>query len=210
MRLKGPVGLPHQFCSASIVSVPLYLAPKALPKMLFWLVWLVEIVPGNWLALKEMPAPAFVRPLPVKQFCVIVLNWAPRVESVAPPKPVRPRPFPPLLAKVFFVISEFLGPPCSPSKRLLLKVLPVTQRIRMLRSWRQLMGAVVDLMALVPPRNVNPLMTIVTPSDPWGSSVLTSGLRGVTIDSLATRPQAPKPACAPLRVRVLLITTFSV
>src|SRR5438874_454692 len=93
--------------------------------MLFWLATLVEMVPGNCVALKRIPAPAIVRPFSVKQFWVTVLFCAPRAGSVVLPKLVSDSPSRPLLSKVFLVIDEFLGPPCKPSKTLLLNVLPL-------------------------------------------------------------------------------------
>src|SRR2546422_3926448 len=96
----------------------------ALPKMLFWWATLVEMVPAGWVALKKMPAPACEKPFIVKQFWVTVLLRAP-ASAVMLPKLVSVSPLRLFLSKVFWSITEFLGPPCSPSNRLLLKVLLV-------------------------------------------------------------------------------------
>ena len=51
---------------------------------------------------------------------------------------------------------------------------------------------------------------MIEPAEPVrSSSVLTNGFRGVTIDSLATRPRASMPACAPSNVKLLLRKRFS-
>src|SRR5687767_3016801 len=80
----GPVGLPHQLNWALMVSVPRYWAPMKLPKMLFWWATLVEMVPGNWVALKRIPAPAREKPFPVKQFLVMLSPCAPDGKPVPP------------------------------------------------------------------------------------------------------------------------------
>src|SRR3989442_15544743 len=106
--LKGPVGLPHQFCSALMTSVvPLYRAPNAFPTTLFWWATLVEIVFAGWLTLKKMPSPACEKPFPVKQFWVTVLFRAPASADVEA-KPVSASPERPLPSNVFWLIAEFL------------------------------------------------------------------------------------------------------
>src|SRR3954468_23725749 len=87
--------------------------------MLFWWALFVEIVPGNWLELKNSPSDT----LPENVLPVTVLRWAPRVESVVPPKPVRARHERPLSSNWLSPIDESAGPPCSPSNPLLLNVL---------------------------------------------------------------------------------------
>src|SRR3954447_6114996 len=87
--------------------------------MLFWWALFVEIVPGNWLELKNIPSDT----LPENVLPVTVLRWAPRVESVVPPKPVRARPERPLFANWLPLTDESAGPPCSPSNPLSLNVL---------------------------------------------------------------------------------------
>src|SRR5713101_7004484 len=112
----GPLTDPHQFNVASMTSLPGtgYRAPIAFPTMLFWFALLVEIVPGNWEALKKMPAPALVKPLRVKQLFVIVLFWAPLAGSVVLLKLVSVRPFRPLLSNVFFVMEDFFRAALQP------------------------------------------------------------------------------------------------
>src|ERR1043166_7741834 len=60
----------------------------------------------------------------------------------------------------------------------------------------------------LPPRKVKPSM--IDPAEPLrSSSVLVVGTSGVTIASLATRPRASTPHCAPRSVTLLARTTFS-
>jgi hypothetical protein len=120
----GPVTQPHQFCLASMVSAPVYVAPALLPTMLLKCAVFVEMVPAACVALKKMPAlvPRLTRPLAVKQLLVIVVFWAPR-SAAAEPKLVKVRPWRPLNSKLLLVIDEFWMPPCRPSNRLLLKTL---------------------------------------------------------------------------------------
>ena len=61
----GPVTLPHQLFSASMVSVPAYVTPVTLPVMLLQPSrWLVEMVPAACVELKNTPAPVFTRHCP--------------------------------------------------------------------------------------------------------------------------------------------------
>ena len=86
---------------------------------------------------------------------------------------------------------------------------PVKPRIRLFSSCSRSIGPLVDSIALVPPANVNPLM--IESADPvLSSTIITAGASGLTIDSLATRPLASTPACAPSRLTVLGIKMFSV
>jgi hypothetical protein len=75
---------------------------RLLPKRVF-----VEIVPGAWPDEKKTSSTV----LPEKKFSTMTLFWAPRVASVAPPKPVSASPDLPLSLNVLPIISEFWIPP---------------------------------------------------------------------------------------------------
>ena len=118
--------LPTSSCVASIISRPEgYRAPMAFPTMLFWFASLVEIVPGNCVALKKMPAPACVKPFPVKQLSVIVLFCAPLAGSGRVAEAGQRQAVTAVAVESVLLDAVFFGPPCRPSKTLLLNVLPV-------------------------------------------------------------------------------------